>query len=147
MRRRHGASVRRGRVERSIGGAPWPARGGREKESFQFDDKPEISCIRRASIGSTTYMGAPESTIEVAEYVDRWPVAIRLAGAMAVLAAAVAYALSRFMHVGAVPLLVLGAIFGLAVGTRLPAAAPALLRASPSLDEELEALLGEPDGS
>jgi hypothetical protein len=92
-------------------------------------------------------MGAPEPAIEVGEYVDRWPVAIRLAGAMAVLAAAVAYALNRFMHVGAIPLLVLAALFGLAVGTRLPAAAPALLRASPSFDEELEALLGEPDGS
>jgi len=90
-------------------------------------------------------MSAPDVTVETEESGEWWSVAMRLAGAAAVLAATVAYALSRFMHVGAVPLLVLGTLFGLAVGTRLPAAAPRAFRPRPSLDDELEALLGQPD--
>ena len=80
---------------------------------------------------------------EPADEATAWALAVRVAGLAAVLCAVVGLALHRFMGVGATPLLVLSGIAALAIGFRLPPAAPAFLRSVDPLDAELGELLDD----
>ena len=59
------------------------------------------------------------------------------------LCAVLGLALQHFMGLGATPLLVLSGIAAVAIGFRLPPAAPAFLRSVDPLDAELEELLDD----
>ena len=65
------------------------------------------------------------------------------AGVAGVLTAVVAFALQRFMGLGNTVLLVLAAAVALAVGLRLPPAAPAFLQVVDPLDAEIEQFLDD----
>jgi hypothetical protein len=80
---------------------------------------------------------------EPADEATAWALAVRVAGLAAVLCAVIGLALQRFMGVGATPLLVLSGIVALAIGFRLPPAAPAFLRSVDPLDAELEEFLDD----
>ena len=80
---------------------------------------------------------------EPADEATAWALAVRVAGLAAVLCAVIGLALQRFMGVGATPLLILSGIGALAIGLRLPPAAPAFLRSVEPLDAELQELLDD----
>jgi hypothetical protein len=80
---------------------------------------------------------------EPADEATAWALAVRVAGLGAVMCAVVGLALQRFVGLGATPLLVLSGIAALAIGLRLPPAAPAFLRSVDPLDAELEELLDD----
>jgi hypothetical protein len=80
---------------------------------------------------------------EPADEATAWALAVRVAGVAAVVCAVVGLALQHFMGLGATPLLVLSGVAALAIGFRLPPAAPAFLRSFDPLDAELEELLDD----
>jgi hypothetical protein len=84
-------------------------------------------------------MSTRARSAEPTELARAWSMAVRVAGVAAVLSSAVAYGLHRFMGVGVTPLLALACIVGLAIGLRLPAAAPTFLQ--PLEDDGLEPLV------
>lgn len=80
---------------------------------------------------------------EPADQSTAWALAVRVAGVAGVLTAVVAFALQRFMGLGNTVLVVLAAAVALAVGLRLPPAAPAFLQVADPLDAEIEQFLDD----
>jgi len=80
---------------------------------------------------------------EPADEATAWALAVRVAGVAAVLCAVLGLALQHFMGLGATPLLVLSGVAAVAIGFRLPPAAPAFLRSVDPRDADLEERLDD----
>ena len=80
---------------------------------------------------------------EPADEATAWALAVRVAGLAAVTVRRGRAGAAALHGPGATPLLVLSGIAALAIGFRLPPAAPAFLRSVDPLDAELEELLDD----